>query len=136
MAYRNQNYMTNKKIKAEVDKNQKNYVAPEVEEEIKTGNLNITVKDNYDNPVSGVNITLTDKEDNEYTAKTGSAGGCNINDLPLGEYLALAESELYVSVTKGVTINEGNNSLEIIFEEQQGTIGIAGPILEEEEGEF
>jgi len=28
MAYRNQNYMTNRKIKEEVDKNQKNYVAP------------------------------------------------------------------------------------------------------------
>lgn len=28
MAYRNQNYMTNRKIKEEVDKNQKDYVAP------------------------------------------------------------------------------------------------------------
>ena len=29
MAYRNQNYMTNKKIKAAVDKNQKNYISKE-----------------------------------------------------------------------------------------------------------
>lgn len=33
MAYRNQNYMTNKKIKQEVDKNQKGYVDPEQQEE-------------------------------------------------------------------------------------------------------
>lgn len=33
MAYKNQNYMTNKKIKAEVDKNQKGYEAPSDEEE-------------------------------------------------------------------------------------------------------
>lgn len=31
MAYRNQNYMTNRKIKELVDKNQKDYVAPEEE---------------------------------------------------------------------------------------------------------
>ena len=32
MVYRNQNYMTNRKIKEEVDKNQKDYVAPKEEE--------------------------------------------------------------------------------------------------------
>lgn len=31
MAYRNQNYMTNRKIKEDVDKNQKEYVAPQDE---------------------------------------------------------------------------------------------------------
>lgn len=33
MAYRNQNYMVNKKIKAEIDKNQKGYVDPEENQE-------------------------------------------------------------------------------------------------------
>lgn len=35
MAYKNQNYMTNKLIKQTVDKNQKGYIEEEIEEEIK-----------------------------------------------------------------------------------------------------
>lgn len=39
MAYKNQNYMTNKKIKQEVDKNQKGYQPPE-EEVVEENNTN------------------------------------------------------------------------------------------------
>lgn len=123
MAYRNQNYMTNKKIKAAVDKNQKGYQEEPQDEELKLGNLSITVKNSLDETIENANITLTDREDNTYTAKTGSAGGCNIKNLPLGEYLALAEADTYVSITQGVTIREGNNNLELVFTEQSFSIG-------------
>ena len=38
--YRNQNYMTNRKIKEEVDKNQKDYEEPQTQEEETTPNEN------------------------------------------------------------------------------------------------
>lgn len=77
MAYKNQNYMTNKKIKQEVDKNQKGYVAPE--EDLNTEQLqdnnpaqlnedNNIEQDTEDSPDILQNNTepnLEDEEDNK-----------------------------------------------------------------------
>lgn len=44
--YRNQNYMTNRKIKEEVDKNQKDYEEPQTQEEETTPNTNNQTEEN------------------------------------------------------------------------------------------
>lgn len=62
MPYRNQNYMTNKLIKQEVDKNQKGYVPP-VEETPNTENPNNTETPNTENP----NNTETPDENDSNT---------------------------------------------------------------------
>ena len=65
MAYKNQNYMTNRKIKEEVDKNQKGYVDPEAtpqEEPVATHNNQIDIildKATYDAVIADENSGLS-----------------------------------------------------------------------------
>lgn len=137
MAYKNQNYMTNRLIKETVDKNQKGYQEEaEPVEEPQTGNLTVTVKNIQDEVLEGAKVTLTDSQSNEYIVETDESGEGIIEDLALGEYLAFAEKEFYVSITKNITINKGENTLEMVFEEQEGTIGVGGSMIVEEEEEF
>lgn len=68
MAYKNQNFMTNKKIKAAVDKNQKNYVDPEIDEEQNNNQQNENQGNQNDNENQGNqndNENQSNQNDNE-----------------------------------------------------------------------
>lgn len=54
-------------------------------------------------------MTLVDSEEHEYTGKTGSAGGCNIQDVPVGTY------SVVVTAT-GFTDYESSEDVEITTE--------------------
>lgn len=134
----NQNYVTNRLVKELVDKNQKDYVPPEEEEqeeEVLTGNIGITVKDEEKNPIQGVKGVLSKNgEETDFTCTTGQAGGCNIKDVPYGNYSIEFTKEGYITQTKDITINSDSLVLEI-------TLELTGPIasggqMTEEEGEF
>ena len=131
----NQNYVTNRLIKETVDKNQKDYVAPEEEvivEEPTTADINVSVKNNLDEAIGNAIVTLT-KGEETYSGKTGSAGGCTIKDVPFGTYNVLATADSYVDVEQQFTVEAENNNLMITFTEQQGQI--QGPTFEETEEE-
>ena len=138
----NQNYMTNRLIKETVDKNQKNYQAPEEslgdEENIEPTTADITVKvvDSLNENVEGASVKITKDSDN-YSCTTGKAGGCTIKNVPLGVYNVLTKAESYEDKEQQFTVQEGTNNLSItLTEEIQFGPGISTPTMEEEDGEF
>ena len=55
--------------------------------------------------------------ENEYTGKTGSAGGCTISNVPEGEYEVAASKTGYVDYEGTLTVNDETGSLSIVLEE-------------------
>ena len=81
-----------------------------------TGNVSVTVKDENNNPIPGVEVIIGDGITGiEYTSTTGSAGGCNITNIPIGDYEAIAIKEDYEQHNENITIVAGNNNLNIIL---------------------
>lgn len=139
MAYRNQNYMTNRKIKAEVDKNQKDYVPPAVEEEEEkeAATLTIIVKNDLDELIENASVSISKTSDalTLYTGKTDSNGTYTINDIETGEYSVSVDVTDYSDIkSENLTIVEGKNEKTFVF--NKGILVEAPPIMEEEEGEF
>ena len=79
-------------------------------------NLKVTVIDTNNNPIENATVTLTDTT-NEFTGKTGSAGGCTIN-LPAGTYNTECEAAGYVSDIDSITVDENNKTLTITLMEE------------------
>ena len=141
MAYKNQNYMTNRKIKAEVDKNQKNYVPPEIEEEeeeIIETTLTVTVKNDSDELIEGASVSIKKKSEGLtlYIGQTDSSGTYIINKIDVGEYnISISANDYTDSINNAdLTINEGKN--EKTYTLNEGVLVEAPPVMEEEEGEI
>ena len=79
--------------------------------------ISVSVSDGTD-PIQGVAVTLTDVTDETktYTGTSGSAGGCTLNDVALGEYTVSATKEGYSEYTDSLTVTEETDSLEIEME--------------------
>ncbi len=80
-------------------------------------NISVSVTDGTD-PLENVNVTLADADNNEYTGKTGSAGGCTISNVPEGSYNVTATKTGYVDYTGTLTVDEDNTSLTISMTEE------------------
>jgi len=67
-----------------------------------------------------VDVVLEDSENHQYTGKTGSAGGCNITEVPEGTYTVTATCSGYNDYTSSedVVISEENKSLSITMTAQ------------------
>ena len=78
-------------------------------------NISVSVSDGT-NPLENVDVVLTDTE-NEYSGKTGSAGGCTISNVPLGEYSVVASATNYAEYTGSITVNEETTALNIVLTE-------------------
>ena len=83
MAYRNQNYMTNKKIKAAVDKNQKGYIDPDAEQQEETPQVSGTFTVILDE--ASYNAALADSTNglNKYYAKYPREDGIDAEGNPV-----------------------------------------------------
>lgn len=86
--------------------------------------VTVAVSVSYDNdgtvtPIENADVTLTDADSNEYTGKTGSAGGCNIQNVPVGTYSVTATATGYTDYesAEDVEISEENKSLSITMTE-------------------
>ena len=79
----------------------------------------VTVTDGT-NGIQNVDVVLTDSEEHEYTGKTGSAGGCNIQNVPEGTYTVTATKTGYADYTSSedVEISEENKTLSITMTEE------------------
>lgn len=82
------------------------------------GTLNITIKDNNDDGVSGAKIKLENKSTHtEYeSTSSGTLGGCKIENLPYGQYTAIISAlpETYIASTiDDITIDQSNNTLTV-----------------------
>ena len=74
----------------------------------------VTVSDGTD-PIQNVDVVLEDSENHQYTGKTGSAGGCNITDVPEGTYSVAATCSGYTDYasSEDVVISEENKTISI-----------------------
>lgn len=78
-------------------------------------NISVNVTSTGDNaPVGNVDVTLTNTStNNDYTGKTGSAGGCTINNVPSGKYNVVASATGYHEYNGTLTVDENTKKLNI-----------------------
>lgn len=136
---RNQNYITNKKIIAEVKKNQKDYVEPKPPKKDLTLTAtveSITVGENATINVTGLeeatgNITVTIDEENYTGAIDKGNATITVPDLTEGNFTAnitYAGDDKYnnASTTVNITVNSAQNP------DEGGVIGAGGdPMIDE-----
>ena len=84
---------------------------PEEEEEPQLSSISVSVTDGNDG-VGNIDVVLTDGT-NEYTGKTGNAGGCSIKNVPYGEYTVQVEAEGYEDYEDTFTVNSEEADLNI-----------------------
>lgn len=91
--------------------------------------VTVAVSVSYDNdgtptPVENADVTLTDAEEHEYTGRTGSAGGCNIQNVPVGTYTVTATATGYTDYesSEDVEITEESHSLSITMTEAPAVV--------------
>ncbi|WP_305554614.1 carboxypeptidase-like regulatory domain-containing protein [Methanobrevibacter sp. V74] len=77
-----------------------------------TRNISVSVMEGT-NPVSNVDVVLEDTDGNQFTGKTGSAGGCTISNVPEGSYSVMASKTGYAVYTGNITVSEENTTLAI-----------------------
>lgn len=127
MAYKNQNYMTNRKIKEAVDKNQKNYQPQEEEiEEEKTIKATFVVTINEE-PYEGATVTIGDKSQN-----TNADGITIFEGLPNENATATISSDDFDDITRNIVKDEEDQTFNISITRFNYTT----PTMEEEEGEW
>ena len=68
-------------------------------------------------PLSNVDVILEDSEENQYSGKTGSAGGCTIKDVPYGSYSVVASKTGYQDYEGALTVDENTTTLSITLSE-------------------
>ncbi len=80
---------------------------------IKVVNISATVTDGKD-PINGVSITLKEKDtDKTITATTGTAGGCTLSNVPIGDYNIKATHANYEEYNGTITVTEDTKTLNI-----------------------
>ena len=89
----------------------------EVEEEpeaekVQTTDIIVSVSDEMGNPIQGARVILSNDED-DFVGNTGSAGGCTIKNVALGDYTVETRAEEYVNDTDIFTVDDGENLLYI-----------------------
>lgn len=89
----------------------KGSITPPTPTPVTTYNISVSVSDGTD-PLENVDVTLDDGE-NEYSGKTGSAGGCTISNVPEGTYNVTASKTGYNEYTGTMNVSEENTNLTI-----------------------
>ena len=87
-------------------------VPEETKTEIVTTDILVSVNDDAGNPVQGANVILSDDEE-DYVGTTGSAGGCTIKNVPVGNYEVEARASEYIPYLNGFDVEDGENVLYI-----------------------
>lgn len=77
-----------------------------------TRNISVSVTDGTTG-IGSVDVVLEDADENQYTGKTGSAGGCTISNVPEGSYTVRASKTGYTVYTGNITVSEENTTLTI-----------------------
>ena len=75
--------------------------------EIETVDISVSVTDGTD-PIQGVTVTVADSE-----CTTGSAGGCTLRNVPVGDITVTATKDGYESYSDSEIITDETESLSI-----------------------
>lgn len=82
------------------------------DEEETVADISVHVTDSENNGLSGATVTVQDTN-GEFTCTTGSAGGCTIKDIPVGEYTLETVKEGYLTSEDEFTVIDGENLFEV-----------------------
>lgn len=77
-----------------------------------TSNIHVTVQDNEENPIEGANVTV-----NEITSTTGSQGGCNLTNVPVGSQTINVTAEGYDEYSETINVSSTANEFTITLTE-------------------
>ena len=93
---------------------------PENDNTTEPVDISVTVTDTNENRLENVEVTITDTTDSNssFTGTTGSQGGCNLTNVPIGEYSVSAVKTGYVTYTGSLTVTSETDSLSIEMTEE------------------
>ena len=93
---------------------------PETTEPTENVNISVTVTDDNENGLNNVEVTLVDTNDNTniFTGSTGTAGGCNLTNVPVGTYNVSVIKTGYNNYPSVLTVTSETNSLHIEMTEE------------------
>lgn len=77
-----------------------------------TVNLSVTVTDGT-NPVEGATVSI-----DEISSTTGSAGGCTLQNIPVGNQTINVTATGYENYTDTIIVSSQDNEITIILEEE------------------
>ena len=77
---------------------------------VQTVDITVSVNDEDGKPVQGAKVILSNDED-DFVGNTGSAGGCTIKNVPLGDYEVETRAEDYLTDVDVFNVGEGENFL-------------------------
>ena len=104
------------KIMNYIDKklNGEEEVVQDDDETVETVDIQVSVKDTEEQNVSGVSVILTANNE-EYSCQTGTARGCKISNVPLGEYSVSATATGFVELSDTLVVTEETESLSLVL---------------------
>ena len=62
-----------------------------------------------------MDVILEGTDENQFTGKTGSAGGCTLSNVPEGTYSVVATASGYNEYTGSITVDENTTTLNIVL---------------------
>ena len=86
---------------------------------VTTSDISISVKDNKGKGIGSASVTVSQNgSEVTYTGVTGSAGGCTVRNVPLGNYVISTDAEGYISSVDDFTVTAGENVFEVVLEDE------------------
>jgi len=84
---------------------------------VTSADINVSVKNKQGNGIGSATVTVSQEgSETTYTGNTGSAGGCTIRDVPVGEYIITTEATGYITSIDNYTVTDGENIFEVVLE--------------------
>ena len=86
--------------------------SPIIEGNPETENISITVQDSEEQPISGATVSI-----GQISSNTGVAGGCTLQNIPVGTQTIIVTKEGYQEYTDTISISSNDNSFTITLTE-------------------
>lgn len=86
--------------------------SPIIGENPETENISITVQDSEEQPISGATVSI-----GQISSNTGVAGGCTLQNVPVGTQTIIVTKEEYQEYTDTISISSNDNSFTITLTE-------------------
>lgn len=85
-----------------------------VEDEEDLSTIHVTVvDDDTGDGINNANVQIQDAENHTHESSTGTAGGCNISDVPFGECTVLVEADGYEANSEELLVDSEDMNITI-----------------------
>lgn len=84
---------------------------------ITIADISVSVKNSDGKGIGNASVVVSDNV-SEYTGSTGSAGGCTVRGVLLGDYTITTSADGYITSVDDFTVTDGENVFEVVLEEE------------------